>query len=173
MQLDQGQTNHCVGFGWAQWGNTNPILDSYQDSDGHAIYYECKQIDGEPGQEDGSNVRSGAKAMQNRNKLNAYAFAETVDEIISWVRTNGPVVVGTTWTNDMFSPDKNGLVVPTGATAGGHCYLCVGDIASEQSGLFQNSWGTSWGLNGYFKIKWSDFDTLFKDQGEACAAVEI
>src|SRR6188474_1368171 len=47
--LDQGNTGHCVGFGWAQWGNSEPFSDDYKNADGHAIYYECKVIDGEPG----------------------------------------------------------------------------------------------------------------------------
>lgn len=172
-QLDQGQTGHCVGFGWAQWGNTLPIDDKFTNADGDAIYYECKVIDGEPKAEDGSQVRSGAKAMQNRKRESVYAFASNLADIKTWLQTKGPVVVGTDWYNDMFNPDANGYVVPTGGVAGGHCFALVGDLESEQAFLFQNSWGKSWGLNGYFKMKYTDFQTLFNNQGEACVSVEL
>lgn len=173
-QLDQGDTGHCVGFGWAQWGNSQPIEDNFTNDDGHAIYYECKVIDGEPRQENGSYVRSGAKAMQDRKRDEIYAFASTIQEIRDWVQAaKGPVVVGTDWYNDMFDPDREGYVTPTGGNAGGHCFLLIGDLESEGAFLFQNSWGANWGLNGYFKMKYEDFDKLLQADGEACVTVEL
>ena len=76
IQLDQGQTGHCVGFGWAGWVNATPVEGNFQNADGHAIYYECKVIDGEPLAENGSYVRSGALALRNRGRLAAFAFAD-------------------------------------------------------------------------------------------------
>jgi C1A family cysteine protease len=35
---------------------------------------------------------------------------------------------------------------------GGHAILCVGYDTSTQRFLLQNSWGTAWGMNGYFTI---------------------
>lgn len=173
IQLDQGQTGHCVGFGWAGWADAMPVEGTYQNADGHAIYYECKVIDGEPRAENGSYVRSGALAMRTRGRLAAFAFARMTSEIDDWINTQGPIVVGTTWTNDMFGPDANGLVKPTGGFAGGHCYLMIDRIDAEDAYLFQNSWGAGWGLNGRFKIKRGDFDGLLQDQGEACCAAEL
>jgi hypothetical protein len=171
--LDQGDTPHCVGFGWAQWGNTAPVDDGFANADGNAIYYECKVVDKETGQENGSTVRSGAKAMQARGRLSAYAFAASADEAHEFVRTIGPIVVGTEWTHGMFEPDAGGFVRPTGEIAGGHCYLLVGDLPKEGALLFQNSWGATWGMNGRFKMKYADFAHIFQRNGEACAAVEL
>jgi hypothetical protein len=173
IQLDQGQTNHCVGFGWAVWGDAAPIRDEYQNADAHGIYYECKVIDGQQGAENGSTVRSGALAMRTRGRLAAFAFAHSTDEINQWIDSKGPVVVGTTWTNDMFEPDANGYVKPTGGPAGGHCYLLLDRIDEEDAYLFQNSWGGSWGLGGRFKMKRADFDGLLSDYGEACCSLEL
>ncbi|MBF9133075.1 hypothetical protein I0C86_29545 [Plantactinospora sp. S1510] len=172
-QLDQGQTGHCVGFGWAGWVDAMPVAGTYQNADGHALYYECKVIDGEPGAENGSFVRSGALAVRERGRLAAFAFAHTLAEIDEWIDSQGSIVVGTQWTNDMFDPDENGFVRPTGAGAGGHCYLMLDRIADEDAYLFQNSWGSGWGQGGRFKMKRSDFDGLLQDQGEACCAVEL
>jgi len=174
IQLDQGQTNHCVGFGWAAWGDAAPVEDSYQNPDGHAIYYECKQIDGQPAEENGSSVRSGAKAMQARGRLGAYVFAATVDELKQWVTSHGTVVIGSDWTIDMFAPDEDGLVRPTGPIRGGHCYLLIGYNPQNDRFEFENSWGPAWGKNGRFFMTADDFDQLaMQGGGEACAGLEL
>lgn len=173
INLDQGQTSHCVGDGWADWHNSDPVAGGYTQADADSIYYEAKAIDGEPGQEDGSQVRSGAKAMQNRGRLSAYAFASSLADVRAWLRTKGPVVFGTNWTTDMFTPDGNGYIAPTGQVEGGHCFLALADIPEEDAIMFLNSWGTEWGLSGYFKMKTADVATLLGQEGEACAAVEL
>lgn len=179
--LDQGNYGTCVGNGWAQWGNTNPVDDKFTEKEARAIYYEATVIDGQPddpdssgGGQQGSTVRSGAKAMQNRKRNSVYAFAASLDEIKQWLQSGkGVVVIGSDWTNDMFNPDSKGYVVPTGGVAGGHCYILVGDLESEGAFLFENSWGSGWGQKGYFKMKYADFQKLFDSQGEACVAVEL
>lgn len=171
FQLDQGSTGHCVGFGWAGWSDAEPIENTYGNSDGHSIYYECKVIEGDPGNEDGAYVRDGAKAMLSRKRLSTYAFANTVDDVVSWLRVHGPLVIGTDWTDDMFDPDSNGFVKPTGQVAGGHCYLLYGIKGTSLK--FKNSWGDSWGIGGSFYMDVADFKVLMQSYGEAVASVEL
>jgi Papain family cysteine protease len=178
--LDQGDYGTCVGNGWAQWGNTAPFDDHYAELDARAIYYESTVIGGEPddpdapgGGQQGSTVRDGAKAMQKRGRLAAYAFASSVDEVRSYVRDHGPIVMGTDWTSDMFNPDPSGYVHPTGSVEGGHCYLVVGDLPGESAFRLLNSWSSLWGLGGYFKMQWDDLAHLLAQGGEACAALEL
>lgn len=170
FQLDQGNTGHCVGFGWAGWGDAEPMIDAYKDVDGHAIYYEAKVIEGNPGSEDGAYPRDGAKAMLARKRLSTYAFADTMDDILAHLRTKGPVGIGTDWTDDMFNPDANGFVRPTGAYAGGHWYLLYGVKGTTL--LFKNSWG-DWGDNGSFRMTIADLQILMDAYGEAIAAIEL
>lgn len=171
--LDQGDTPHCVGFGWADWGNCLPVNDHFVTADGHALYYECKIIDGEPNAEDGSDTRSGAKAMQQRGRLQNYAFAQSVKDVEAWLLSKGPVVTGTNWYDGMFEPDRNGFVKPTGWLAGGHEYLMIGADSKAQVFTFANSWGPDWGVNGTFKMSYADYQRLFNRQGDACVAVEL
>lgn len=171
--LDQGDTPHCVGFGCAQFGNTEPIDDHWVNQDGHDIYYEAKIIDGEPKAEDGSSVHSGVKALKNRKRVGVYAWSTSITDIKAWVLSKGPVIVGSDWYNNMFNPDQNGFVVPTGGIAGGHCFLIVG-WADDDTITFLNSWGSSWGKGGRFHMKATDFNVLVQSNGfEACAVVEL
>jgi hypothetical protein len=171
--LDQGETGHCVGFSMANWGINLPVQDNYTNQDGHDFYYKCKVVDGEPGAEDGSNVRAAAKVLRQMGKISNYAFASSINEIKYWLVNNGPLIIGTDWTNDMFNPDIEGIVHPTGDIAGGHAYLC-NEVKGDTYLGFQNSWG-AWGLNwtGKFYMLISEFVTLFRSGGEACAAVEL
>jgi hypothetical protein len=171
--LNQKETGHCVGFGWADWSNTDPIRNSLNNVAGHSIYYECKVIDGEPKEENGSSVRSGAKAMQNRKRLGSYAFASSLHEIRVYLRQRGPIVVGTDWYDGMFEPDENAYVRPTGAVAGGHCYVILGDLVADKAFVCLNSWGYGWGRRSHFRITWADFDQLLQADGEACGGVEL
>ena len=173
--LNQGQYGRCVGFAWCQWGNTLPVDDHYGYQDGVDVYYEATVLDGhpDPAGQQGATTRSGVKAMQNRGRLTSYAFASSIDTVRQWVKTKGPVTVGTDWHQDMYQPNAQGYVKPTGAIVGGHEWVIVGDLVSEDAALALNSWGSNWGIGGSFKIKWADFDILFKAEGEAVAALEI
>ena len=168
--LNQKSTNHCCGFGGADFGICDPIPDPYTDEDGHRIYYMCKDVDGEPGQENGSTVHTLAKVLQNMGRIKNYAFANLVDEVTWWLLHKGPVIVGTEWTNDMFISDADNIIHPTGEVAGGHCYVLRGTEGNLYYTL-QNSWN-GWGINGGARISIADFRILFRHHGEALASVE-
>lgn len=163
--LDQGDTPHCGGFGGAQWGNLSPVNDHYRNPDGHALYYEAVAIGGFPGTEDGVESRWVAKALQARGRLDTYAFAESVEEIVEWVRTRGPVMMGTDWTASMFEPDpEDGTIVvaPNGVAEvlGGHFWVIAGDLVEEGKVLGLNSWGESFGVGGFFRLGYDDLARL-------------
>lgn len=177
--LDQGDTPHCGGFGGSQWGNLSPVNDHYRNADGHALYYEAVAIGGYPGTEDGVESRWVAQALQARGRLSTYAFAKSAAEVRDWVRSEGPVMMGTDWTEDMFSPDETGLITPTGAVVGGHFWVIAGDLIEDHPGdmaLCLNSWGDPWGTGGFFRLLWSDVQELLDGiayRGDAIVSPEL
>lgn len=138
------------------------------------MYTEAQKEDEWEGTDyDGTSVRAGAKVLQALGYIETYLWAWDINTLIESVLTLGPVVVGTTWYEGMFEPDRRtGQVRPTGRIVGGHAYVITG--ASRKSGKFRfkNSWSRGWGLNGRFTMTFEDFEMLLNDDGEACLAVE-
>lgn len=170
--LDQGSTPHCVGFSMANFGVNLPIFTNFENDDGHRFYYLCKIEDGEPNSENGSYVRSAAKVLKDNGHIRAYAFAHTIEDIKWWILNKGPMIVGTIWTQDMMTPDENGIIRITGPIVGGHAYLLNEWREDDYIGI-QNSWGNEWGLNGKAYISKNDFEILFNFDGEAITSVEV
>jgi len=169
--LNQLATPHCVGFSWAGWGISAPIEDPWTDVMGHSIYAACKVLDGEPGAQNGSTVRTGAKVLIARKRIGTYFFAQSVDEALDYVGRFGPVVFGTIWYAGMFKPSLLGKVIrPTGKVVGGHAWLALGVDAKYVT--IRNSWGTAWGKGGDARISIADLKSVFKAGGEAAAATE-
>ena len=170
--LDQGDTPHCPGFGAANFGNNPPIEDNFTNADGDRFYYLCKDIDGEPRKENGSSTRTVGKMLKQVGRISAYAFAANTDEMTYWLLNNGPVMCGTDWRTDMFTPDANNVIHPTGDIVGGHFYLVNGKYSN---GLYRihNSWDNYWGINGEAFISIPDMAFLLRSWGECMTAVEL
>lgn len=178
--LDQGQYGTCVGNGWAGWGDTGPVQDAYDEKAARAIYYDATVADGSPdnpdapgGGQQGASVRGGAKAMQKRGRLTAYAFTTVLADVSEWLALHGPVVIGIDWTADMFNPDADGLIHATGAVQGGHCVVLRQRLDGTKRTLGRNSWGRGWGVGGDFTIGDTDLARLLGNGGEACLAAEV
>jgi hypothetical protein len=171
--LDQGAQPHCVGYAWRQW-LTSGLAINRGGPDASGIYHAAQRVDEWPGEGyDGTSVRAGAKVLAAQGYVSEYRWTLSATVLSTWLLSKrGPVVLGTAWTNDMFYPDRNGFVEPTGPAAGGHAYLCIG--YSDTRGAFRcvNSWSRHWGQNGRFWILGEDVQRLFDDDGECCTAIE-
>jgi len=169
--LDQVKTPHCVGFAFAGWGIAAPVEDPWTNVMGHNIYEACKVLDGEPGAQNGTALRTGAKVLLARKRIGTYFFAAHVDEALEYVGRFGPVVFGTEWHVGMSKPSLISKVIkPTGKVAGGHAWLAIGVDAKYVT--IRNSWGTAWGKGGDARISIADLADVFMAGGEACAASE-
>jgi hypothetical protein len=137
------------------------------------IYRQAQLLDEWPGENYlGTSVRGGAKALQADGKLVSYGWAFDLETVLNWLAFKGPVVLGTTWYDQMFRPDVHGVVRPGGTVAGGHAYLAQGYDETTKLLLCKNSWSRTWGINGRFYLHYEDAEELIQSEGEACTATE-
>lgn len=69
---------------------------------------------------------------------------------------NGPLVASMTVYDDFMFYTGGVYRHVTGNRAGGHAVSIVGWNDEHQSWVVRNSWGTGWGVQGYFEIAWND-----------------
>lgn len=97
----------------------------------HKLYSLASTLDPWPGawppKDTGSSGLASAKAAVQLNLGGEYRHVfRGADEVIELIQKGRAVSVGTWWTEDMFDPDHEGIIEPTGARAGGHQYLARG-----------------------------------------------
>jgi C1A family cysteine protease/uncharacterized membrane protein len=105
------------------------------------------------------------------NKLFDFSLIQTnVNEIKNSIYNNSPVVISlktydnTGWDNEsnLINGVWNGSYLSSSYVGNSHALCIVGYDDYKQGGAFQilNSWGSSWGDNGYFWIKYSDISHI-------------
>jgi hypothetical protein len=171
-QLDQGATPHCVAFSGVRYLTTNPVVNKPIDTT--ELYRACQLVDEWPGEDyDGTSVRALFKILKQRGYISSYQWAFDAETVIAHVLARGPVVMGTTWTLDMFTPTADGFITFTGAPMGGHAWVIIGASRTRQAVRMINSWGPSWGESGRAWVSFEDLQRLIEDYGEACTSTEL
>ena len=174
--LDQGQVGSCTGNAGIGALATDPLFQSLNNETVYALnetgalklYSDAETIDGDgpyPPQDNGSSGLSIAKALKKAGIISSYQHAFDSLTAITALSQH-PFIFGTYWYNGMFTPDADGRVHLNGSIAGGHEILCREVDAVNQRLWFDNSWGTSWGVNGRFYLTFADFDILLKRSGD-------
>jgi hypothetical protein len=181
-RLNQKLDGTCVGHGFAHEIASDPVaLRRYGNHDyALSIFDAAARNDGWEGHSraDGTSVLAAAKVCVRRGFYLNYRWAFTIDQLLAALITDGPVVVGTWWTDHMDSVTPGGYMASTeGSDLGGHCYLIRGvklkPRLTGHSNLppclrLTNSWGLGWGLNGEALVPIDEFERLVKREGEMC-----
>lgn len=181
---DQGSTSQCVAYSIEAWLRAHPIVNAHTPEsriDRVALYNEAQLVDEWEGEYDGTSVRAGFKVLHRMGLVSSYRWAFDVGTTVHHLLSRGPVVVGTTWTLDMFMPDRHGYIRPTGRPMGGHAYLITGANTRRRNPdgtigavRMQNSWGPWWGPHkGRAWISLADMSVLIFDEGEVATADEV
>jgi hypothetical protein len=142
------------------------------------IYDLAQQLDYWPGSEtvaptyEGSSVMGGAESGKKLGLWKEFHWTDKLDVAIAWLLEKGPLYVGFNWYEDMFMPNKQGLVRVTGKDAGGHAFLINGGNEKRELWRCPNSWGLNWGDNGNFWLVTEDLEKLIRQDGEVCMVVE-
>ena len=176
--LDQGQIGACTGNALAQCINTDFFAKSrtkyLTQMDAVTLYSKATHLDDAPGyyppEDTGSSGLAVCKAGVKHGFLTGYKHAFGFDHFAAALQLS-PIIVGTAWHHDMFTPDASNFVRPTGSVAGGHEYLALGIDYSTKALTFLNSWGDKWGDHGRFHMTFGDFTALLAEQGDATAPI--
>jgi hypothetical protein len=115
----------------------------------HKLYSLATSIDEFTGswtapswEDTGSSGLAAAKASQQLGLGGEYNFLfGGADETVQAIMAGHTVALGTYWYNDMFYPDANGFIEPTGPLAGGHEYVARGYVLSKDAVVIRCWWG--------------------------------
>lgn len=173
---NQGDTPECVAYAWTHWleDGPTPQVGKCPCQEPDDTYAKAQLIDEWAGQpHDGTTVRAGAKVLQDLGYIKEYKWAFDIETLKIALLTAGPVVVGTDWKTDMFTPNAEGLIKVNGKIEGGHAYKLDGIDLDKGLIRIKNSWGRDWGQRGFAFISLDDMAGLIEAKGEVCLAIEI
>lgn len=121
--------------------------------------------------------------QKNAYKIASWQYVSIVGSataatIKNAIYNNGPVVVWFKVYTDFYSYSSGVYTYTTGSFEGNHFVLVTGWNDAESAFIVKNSWNTTWGIAGYFKIAYSELTgtTLFGywtyDYGRAISPIK-
>lgn len=89
-------------------------------------------------------------------QISGYTQLNTHHDMKLWLATKGPLIASMHVYDD-FPLYKNGIYQYTlGDQIGGHGVCCIGYDDMRHAWLFKNSFGTDWGMDGFFWMHYGD-----------------
>lgn len=205
VTLDQGNDGACVGFSTSHRLAGYPVqVPNVDNTFARNIYFEAQKVDEWPGGEypgatpvySGTSVLAGMKVAKTQGYISEYRWIgagsgkpmEDVVDTLGWV---GGIVFGIDWYNSMYTPRPSGLIEVdfNSGIAGGHAIYafgmwCNAVLPGEGSApmnlvVFQQSWGTTWGIKAYGQqggmcyMKLEDVEQLLLRGGEGAVPTEV
>jgi len=136
--------------------------------DAHKIYSLATTLDpwqgNWPPTDTGSSGLASCKAAEKLKLGGSYRHIfRGADEVVQLIQEGRAVSVGTWWMWDMFDPDDNGIIEPTGGRAGGHQYIARGYDVKRDLVRIRCWWGE-------FRDAWirrAHLNDLLMDGGDA------
>jgi C1A family cysteine protease len=97
-----------------------------------------------------------ADADNRKTFITGWHTVTDVGDMKDWVANYGPVTTCFTVYDDFFYYTGGVYQHVSQTVAGGHCVAIVGYDDTNQYWICKNSWGTGWGEDGFFRIKYGD-----------------
>jgi len=187
--LDQGNLGSCVGnaatrhlaaiygpdmSGILLHGRTLTLDPDTDERFAVELYHAATVKDGFPGvyppNDTGSSGLGAMRALKEAHLISAYHWATSLRGFASMLQ-RGSCIIGMPWYEAFFNPDTHGFIDADthwagSGLAGGHevyvAALEAWDDRDSRKVVFRldNSWGTSWGAHGSFRMHGSTYIML-------------
>lgn len=183
--LYQGRTGTCVPHAGVHWLEDGPVTYDGPRINPFELYREVVQVDEwsgndheatgpESGMQFGSSIRALFKVLQRKGLVGTYRWGTDAETLVRTLLTEGPVVMGTIWTDAMMRWDAEGIIRYDGGRADqGHAYVANG--VNTARGLIRiKAWGHKRiGKKGHLFLPIEDAARLIRDDGEVCLAEPV
>ena len=90
------------------------------------------------------------------NRVTKITSWKTITNPKDWIATNGPIMTGMEVNSDFFDYTGGVYTYDYGDFMGNHAICVIGYDDTQNCWICKNSWGTSWGEDGYFKIAYGE-----------------
>lgn len=187
-KLNQGNTGTCTEHGILQHMMCDP-MPTPRDllPPQFSLYDKACTLDAfpqndranDPARTFGTTSDAIARAAREAGLIDGWVWAQSMDEILQWYATKGPMCFGLDWSGSFNRVDDEGFIVTDGRYTAGHFFASNGyDVSGKtHARKYANclqSWGDGWGINGEFKIELDLLeDLVFTRRGDALAAVQV
>ena len=94
--------------------------------------------------------------MNRATKITAWHRITNTAQMKEWISTRGPLAACFTVYDDFYDYPGGIYKHVKGVVRGGHCVSCIGYNDVDQYWICKNSWGTTFGESGYFRIAYGD-----------------
>jgi len=102
------------------------------------------------------NTCSDWKSRIGYTKIPSWSHTMDVNKMKDNIVKNGPQITGMAVYEDFWDYESGVYEYVNGGLEGYHCVSVVGFDDTNECWICKNSWGTGWGENGWFKIKYRE-----------------
>ncbi len=158
VDLSEGFLQFCGGGSCGGWGLTSGL--DYAKNTG-VVDEACMPYTAGGGQDMNCGA-SRCSDWQNRlTKINNYSGHSTMQARKDALATKGPLLAGMAVYSDFFAYSSGVYVKSSSSSLSGyHCICVVGYDDNQQCWILKNSWDTTWGDNGFVRIRYNQADLL-------------
>lgn len=177
---DQGDLGACTGNALAGALMTDGLYRqgfNFTEAEAVEFYKLATKIDDIPGSyppdDTGSSGLAVAKIAKAAGYIKGYKHAFSVYHTLECLQS-GPVIIGTNWYSsfdDTIGTKAEIVISPDAEVRGGHEYELLGIDVTDRLVFGINSWGDSYGFNGFFCMSWDTLNRLLHEQGDVTVLV--